>query len=43
MTYQACFDLASRRPGDEAMEHYRQARQNLAYWGVAFRDDPFYR
>lgn len=43
MKYQECFDLASRRPGDEAMEQYWQARQNLADWGVAFRDDPFYR
>jgi hypothetical protein len=42
MKYQECFDIASRRPGDEAMAHYRQARQNLANWGVAFEDEPFY-
>jgi methylamine--corrinoid protein Co-methyltransferase len=42
MKRQDCFDIASRRPGEEALEHYRQARQILAGWGVAFRDQPFY-
>jgi hypothetical protein len=42
MKYQECFDMASRQPREEALEHYRRARQNLTDWGVAFRDEPFY-
>jgi methylamine--corrinoid protein Co-methyltransferase len=40
--YQQCFDLASRQPGDEALDLYRQARRDLANWGVSFDDEPFY-
>jgi hypothetical protein len=42
MRYQDCFDVATRRPGQQALEYYQQARQELADMGVPFKDEPFY-
>jgi methylamine--corrinoid protein Co-methyltransferase len=41
--YQDCFDIASRRPGKEALEFYSQAREELAGWGIEFKNEPFYQ
>ncbi len=40
--YQDCYDMASRRPGPEALAAYRQARAGLTEMGLEFRDPPFY-
>ena len=40
--YQDCFDLDSRRPRPESLDHYRRARADLREMGLVFRDPPFY-
>ena len=40
--YQDCYDMASRRPGAEALAAYEQARARLVEMGLEFRDPPFY-
>ena len=40
--YQDCYDMASRRPGQEALAAYRQARAGLIEMGLEFKDPPFY-
>jgi methylamine--corrinoid protein Co-methyltransferase len=40
--YQDCFDVASRRPGPEALEHYRRVRADLRQMGLVFEDPPFW-
>jgi methylamine--corrinoid protein Co-methyltransferase len=40
--YQECFDMASRQPRAEALEHYKRARADLREMGLEFKDPPFY-
>jgi methylamine--corrinoid protein Co-methyltransferase len=42
LRYQDCFDVASRRPGSEAVAAYVRARAGLTEMGLEFRDPPFY-
>ena len=42
MLYQDCYDIASRRPAEEALAAYKQARSDLVEMGLQFRDPPFY-
>ena len=40
--YQDSYDMASRRPGAEALAVYRRARAGLVEMGLELRDPPFY-
>jgi len=40
--YQECFDMASRQPKAEALEHYKRARAAVREMGLEFKDPPFY-
>ncbi len=40
--YQDCYEVASRRPGAEALAVYRRARTEVEAMGLQFRDPPFY-
>jgi methylamine--corrinoid protein Co-methyltransferase len=40
--YQECFDMASRQPKTEALEHYTRARAAVREMGLEFKDPPYY-
>ena len=40
--YQDCFDMASRRPGPEALEHYMRMRVDLTQMGLVIEDPLFW-
>ena len=40
--YQDCFDLMTRRPNQEALEHYRRVRADLHGLGLEFKAPPYY-
>jgi methylamine--corrinoid protein Co-methyltransferase len=40
--YQDSYDMASRRPGAEALATYERARATVEAMGLQFRDPPFY-
>jgi hypothetical protein len=42
LRYQECFDMESRQPRAETLEHYRTARAALREMGLEFRDPPYY-
>ena len=42
LRYQECFDMASRQPKFEALEHYKRVRADVREMGLEFKDPPFY-
>ncbi len=42
MRYQDCFDMVSRRPRAEALEHYQRVHADLCEMGLEFKNPPFY-
>ncbi len=42
MRYQDCFDIVTRQPKKEALEHYKRVRADLHEMGLEFKSPPYY-